>query len=272
MAVTEKYSIIFEGNLKTDKLDRQITAYSQKKVSIMEKGGVKTITETSKGLNKLGQEVTNTTVRTEGLKSGVKGLASGFGSVIGKVAKFGAATAVIGGFTAAITDAFAEVKQLDDSVTQFKKVSNLEGTGLKEYTQELGKAGAEVARTTSEMVDAATEFKKSGYSDEDAKTLATTASMYQNVADSEMDAGTAADFIISQMIAFNIKAKDSQKIIDSVNEVSNDYAVSSTDLSLALSKTSSAMGALGNSFDETLGLVTAGAEVMQNQSGKVSRG
>lgn len=69
------------------------------------------------------------------------------------------------------------------------------------------------------MVEAATEFKKSGYSDDDAAQLALVAQMYRNVADEQLDAGTAANFIVSQMKAFNLTAEDSQHIIDAVNEV-----------------------------------------------------
>lgn len=80
------------------------------------------------------------------------------------------------------------------------------------------------------MVEAATSFKKSGYSDEDAATLALVASKYQNIADEALSAGDAADFIISQMKAFNIEAENSEHIIDAVNNVSNNMAVSSADL------------------------------------------
>ena len=60
------------------------------------------------------------------------------------------------------------------------------------------------------------EFKKSGYSDDDAAQLALVAQMYSNVADEQLDAGTAANFIVSQMKAFNLTAEDSQHIIDAV--------------------------------------------------------
>jgi len=66
------------------------------------------------------------------------------------------------------------------------------------------------------MVEAATEFRKNGYSDDDAATLAQIATMYQNVADDAISAGDAANFIISQMIAFNIPAENAIHIIDSV--------------------------------------------------------
>ena len=39
------------------------------------------------------------------------------------------------------------------------------------------------------MVDAASEFKKSGFSDEDSATLAGVSAMFQNVADDAISAG-----------------------------------------------------------------------------------
>lgn len=69
------------------------------------------------------------------------------------------------------------------------------------------------------MIEASTEFVKSGYSEADSAELARAASLYQNIADEELDAGEAANFIISQMKAFNLTAQDSEHIINAVNEV-----------------------------------------------------
>lgn len=71
----------------------------------------------------------------------------------------------------------------------------------------------------SEMVEAATSFKKSGFSDEDSATLATISSMFANVADGAVSASESADFLISQMIAFGIEADNAISIVDKVNEV-----------------------------------------------------
>lgn len=122
------------------------------------------------------------------------------------------------------------------------------------------------------MVGAATEFRKAGFGDEDAANLALVATMYQNIADQEISAGDAASFIVSQMKAFGIESENTMHVIDAVNEVSNNFAVSSTDVSTALSKTSSAMSVLGNDYEQTIGLVTAGAEIMTGQASKVARG
>lgn len=122
------------------------------------------------------------------------------------------------------------------------------------------------------MVASASEFRKNSFNDQDSATLARVAALYQNVADGAVSASDSASFIISQMKAFGIEAENSIDIINAVNAVSNNFAVSSTDISSALTKTSSAMDTLGNDFQSTIGLVTAGTEIMTGQAGKVARG
>lgn len=116
------------------------------------------------------------------------------------------------------------------------------------------------------MVEAATMFRKNGFNDSDAATLAKTATMFQNVSDEAISAGDSASFIISQMIAFGIEAKDAQSIIDKVNETANKFSVSSGDLSKALGIVASTSSAMGNSIDQTLGVVTAITEQTRNAS------
>lgn len=122
------------------------------------------------------------------------------------------------------------------------------------------------------MVASASEFRKNSFNDQDSATLAKVAALYQNVVDGAVSASDSASFIISQMKAFGIEAENSIDIINAVNAVSNNFAVSSTDISSALTKTSSAMSVLGNDFQSTIGLVTAGTEIMTGQAGKVARG
>lgn len=116
------------------------------------------------------------------------------------------------------------------------------------------------------MVEAATEYRKSGFGDEDAANLALVATMYQNVADESISAADSAGFIIAQMKAFNIEAENATHIIDAVNAVSNNYAVSSSDLANNLGKVSSALAVGGNSFEEVLGMMTAITEITRNSS------
>ena len=74
------------------------------------------------------------------------------------------------------------------------------------------------------------------------------------------------------MKSFNVTADESISIIDQINEISNKYSVSSSDLATAIPKVSATMAQAGNSMSEVTALITAGSEVMVGQSSRVARG
>lgn len=119
-----------------------------------------------------------------------------------------------------------EVYKLDSALTEFKKVSDLSGTALDNYVDKLSTMGSEVARTTSEMIEATAEFRKNGFNDEDSAQLGQIASMYQNVSDEMISAGDSASFIIAQLVAFGdsmsgftTEAEKAAHVIDAVNSL-----------------------------------------------------
>lgn len=196
-----------------------------------------------------------------------------FSGTLLKVAEFQIITKILNLTTSAMSEAISTVKEYDDALTEFKKVSDLSGESLDEYTEKLGKLGGEVARTRTEMVASATEFKKSGFSDEDSAQLAKISEMYRNTADEAISSAESAGFIVSQMKAYNNETEGfAQHTIDAINNVSDNMAVSSSDISDGLSKTSSAMSALGNSFEESMAMVAGATEVLHGQATKVARG
>ena len=166
----------------------------------------------------------------------------------------------------------AQTAELDKAITEFKKVSDLTGESLSRYVDKLGDLGQLTARTKSEMVEAATQFRKNSFSDADSAILAQVATMYQNVSDTSISAADSASFIISQMKAFHIEATDAYDIIDKVNQVANNFAVGTNDLSSALEVAGAGLSTYNNTFDQTIGLVTAGSEIMTGRSLQVARG
>ena len=196
-----------------------------------------------------------------------------FWGTMRKIAEFQVINKVLDFFTTAMTEAITVTKDFDDVLTEFKKVSDLSGDSLDEYTEKLGKLGGEVARTRTEMVASATEFKKSGFSDEDSAQLAKISEMYRNTADEAISSAESAGFIVSQMKAYNNETEGfAQHTINAVNNVSDNMSVSSSDISEGLTKTSSALGALGNSFEQSMAMVAGATEVLHGQASKVSRG
>ena len=122
------------------------------------------------------------------------------------------------------------------------------------------------------MVSAASMFRKSGFNDSDAAILAKVAAQYQNVADTAVSAEDAAASIVSQIRAFGKDANFATHVIDAYNEVANNFSVGTNDLSQAMEIAASGMATYGNSFEQVIGLVTSGTEIMQGRSSQVARG
>lgn len=151
----------------------------------------------------------------------VKSLGQSFADTTKKVTQFYTSVSLVSKVQDGIVATAQTVKEFDDTLTDFKKVSDLSGESLVNYTKKLGDLGTEVARTREEMVASATIFRQSGkdYTDEEVASLSKVAELYKNVADAQVDSATSASFVISQMKAFNIEASDAISIIDQVNEV-----------------------------------------------------
>lgn len=122
------------------------------------------------------------------------------------------------------------------------------------------------------MISAASQFRKSGFNDEDAAILAKVAAQYQNVADTAVSAEDAAASITSQIRAFGEDAAFATTVIDSYNAVANNFSIGTNDIASAMEVASSGLATYGNSFQQVIGLVTAGTEIMQGRSLQVARG
>lgn len=146
-------------------------------------------------------------------------LGSKFLDITKKVIAFGGVTAIIGLFTKTISESYQAVKNMDDVMTEFNKVSDMSGESLSRYTDELTEMGESVARTGAEMLASSTEFVKAGYDEKQSAELAKVANLYMNIADGQLTSADASSIVIAGMKAFNMTAEESVQIIDVINEV-----------------------------------------------------
>jgi len=195
--ITEKY------NLVTGEVDRSITKVQK---------NYGNLTNATRQQQQAQQQLNNTTKQS-------KTIFSDFADTFLKMAKFNTINIIYDGLTNKMAEAIQITNEFDAAMTEFKKVTDTSSLSLTDYTEKLGELGETTARTTTQMLEAATEFSKGGYDAETSAQLAQTASLFQNIADSELSAGDAASFIISQMKAFNIQANQATSILDKVNEV-----------------------------------------------------
>lgn len=102
-----------------------------------------------------------------------------------------------------------------------------------------------------------------GYSIKEAGQLAESTAILLNVSEFE-DATKASEALISTMQAFQYTADESQHVVDILNEVGNNYAVSSDGIATALQDSASALMAAGNNLEQSVALVAAANKVVQD--------
>lgn len=199
-----------------------------------------------------------------GLKSGIK---DAFENILRYQLAYKVIDQVISGFKSMVN----AVADLDKKLTEFNKVADLTSDKLLEFSDRAFDAADEVCRTGSDMIEAATEFKRAGFSLEDSLDMGKSALLMTNVADGITQTSDAASTLIAVLKGFNINESDIVTIVDKMNSVSNQSPVGFDNLADGLERVSGTMNQAGNSIDETIGLLTGGYAQLRNME-KVSTG
>ena len=117
--------------------------------------------------------------------------------------------------------------------------------------------------TVAELTTMAADWARLGYTMEEAGKLAESTAILLNVSEFQ-DANAASEALISTMQAFQYTADDSQHVVDILNEVGNNFAVSSDGLATALQDSASALMEAGNNLEQSVALVAAANKVLQD--------
>lgn len=176
------YVINVKTLLETGQIKKQLAEIGQKQTIKFNVEGepVKIINQTKDALGNTEKTITTlnkknltwnqTLTTTTGKLSSVTKSTMSFGEQLkeaySKFAIWSAATVSWYQVIRTVKDMISQVKILDDSLVELQKVTDLEGESLNNFTDQAFDAADKVAKTGSQMVDAATEFAKSGY-DED---------------------------------------------------------------------------------------------------------
>lgn len=158
------------------------------------------------------------------------------------------------------------VREIDLALTELKKVTDETKETYDSFLETAAKTGARLGTTISAVTEATATFAKLGYSMSQATEMAEAAIVYKNVGDNITSAEDAADSIISTMKGFGLEASESMAIVDRFNEVGNRFAITSQGIGEALRLSASALSEGSNSLDESIALITAANEVVNDPS------
>lgn len=158
------------------------------------------------------------------------------------------------------------VREIDLALTELRKVTNETEEEYDRFLRTAAKTGAKLGTTISAVTEATATFAKLGYEMGTAAEMAEAAIVYKNVGDNIASTGDAADSIISTLKGFGMEASEAMAIVDRFNEVGNRFAITSQGIGEALRLSASALNEGGNSLDESIAMITAANEVVNDPS------
>lgn len=120
--------------------------------------------------------------------------------------------------------------------------------------KELLQLGKDYGMVWSDVEDIAIRWAQAGYNMSDSLKLTEASLLALNTA--ELDARYATEGLIAIMAQWGLTADQLPDIIDKINKVADDYAVTSQDLVDGLNRSSGAARVMGLSIEETIGILT----------------
>lgn len=158
---------------------------------------------------------------------------------------------------------FEVIHQFDDALTEMMKVSDETRLSLERYQKTTFETADAIGTNALQLQNSTADFMRLGETLDQAAESAKTANVLMNVSEFQ-----SIDEATKSLIAMSAAYDDLSKtqIIDKLNEVGNNFSISTSGAAEALQASASALKTAGNDMDEALALVTAGNQVVQDIS------
>ena len=181
---------------------------------------------------------------------------------VGKFVGWMSLTGIISSIWREMRQMVTNVVEIDKAMTNLKKVTDETDATYAKFLKNANQQAKELHSTVTDLVEQVATWSKLGYSLSESQNLAKTSMIYSNVG--EVDNTTAVSDLVTVMKAFNIESEKSIRIVDSLNELGNNFATDAASLGEGLTKSASALNAANNSFEQSIALLTGGTEITQN--------
>nr|DAL71906.1 MAG TPA: minor tail protein [Caudoviricetes sp.] len=184
-----------------------------------------------------------------------------------KVSQWIGATTIIFKTWQTLRDGFDVVKDLDNALIDLKKTTDATEEQYRSFYYTANQTAKELGASTKDIIQQTADWARLGYSLDEASTLSRNSAIFSAVSE-DLDLTEATDGLVSMLKAFKeLDVNDSlDGIISKINEVGNNFAVSNADIVDSLTRSSSAMAAANNTFEQTVALATAATEITRDSS------
>lgn len=160
------------------------------------------------------------------------------------------------------------VKETDKALTELRKVTSGTEQTYKSFTKTAFDSGRALGQSGVAVINATADFARMGYGLEHSLGLAEQALLMLNVGDGIENIEDATKSLVATLKAYNVSAEETiaqaKKINDVYNEVSNNFAIDTADLADGIRRSATVLNSTGNSFEETVAMLTGINEIMQN--------
>lgn len=157
------------------------------------------------------------------------------------------------------------VREIDSAMTELRKVTDASNARFAQSFDTAASSAQQYGMKVSEIIQATADWSRLGYSLDQAERLAQVTALYKNVGDN-MEMETASQSLISTLQGFQLTADQAESVIDKFNEVSNNYAISSEDIGIALQRSAASFNVANTDLSQAIALVTGTQEVVQDSS------
>ena len=185
---------------------------------------------------------------------------------VSKVLQWVSATTLLFRAFRLLKSALTTIVDLDTAMIDLQKVTTATREEYERFYLSANDTAKVLGVTTEEIISQTAEWARLGYAMQDAAKLAENSAIFEAISP-DMDITQATDGLVSIIKAYNLDVEDSlDGIISKVNEIGNKFAVSNGDIVEAMTRSSSAMAAANNTFEETVALATAAIEITRDAS------
>ena len=158
-------------------------------------------------------------------------------------------------------EAIQTVTELDTQLTEMRKVSNESLSTLQAYQLETFDIAGRVGTTASQISASTADWMRLGEELSEAKKSAEYSTVLLNVSEFT-DINTATEALVAMSQAY--QELDKGTIIDKLNNIGNNFSISTSELAESLQRSAGTLKVAGNTLDEAIALTVAGNQVLQN--------
>lgn len=162
-------------------------------------------------------------------------------------------------------DTLKTIGEVEMGMTEIARVTNDATFSFNNMRDELLKLAYDYGTSFDQVQQITLRWVQSGYNVADALELTKNSLLALNTAELNVEQATSG--LIAIMAQWGLQADELLPVIDKINKVADDYAITSTDLVDGLTRSSGAAKVLGLTLEETISILT----VMKETTGRAGK-